>query len=282
MDKKTALLSICIPTFNRKEYLRSMLSNLSGQLLELDDPASVEIVVSDNASVDGTYEFLKELKEPAGIVINKNNTNLGPALNLHTVMKMSTGRYCWLMGDDDYIVPGALKKIVAIISKNPGVGLFYVNYSQKNDAKPIIRLKTDLMFKTGAEYIDYGLSNFNVAEWDPAKFTFYPSMIVDRKSWFSAGDNPCLVMPQAYIVHSFLPKVPVYMISETLFVQNTDNILRPSYRYYWAKMYWFMGGVYGHRFKFSMIILHTYLGDFKYRSMNALKRWVARKPEQSA
>ena len=51
MEDKQPLLSICIPTYNRAEYLVGALENI------ISDPAfdeRVEIVISDNASTDDT------------------------------------------------------------------------------------------------------------------------------------------------------------------------------------------------------------------------------------
>ena len=255
------LLSICIPTFNRAEYLRSSLANILSQAAELENPAQVEVVVSDNASDDGTGEVLKEFKR-AGLVTGRNSANLGHIANLHKVIKMASGAYCWLMGDDDHIVPGALKKIVKIIAANPGAGFFYVNYSKDIDPSPVIKLPGDLKFGTGGEYVDYGLARFSIAEWDPAKFTFFGSMIVDRKKWLSAGEYGSLA-PQAYIVHSYLPSAPVYLISEPLLVQNTGRAAGGNFLYLWLKIYWFMGRAYGRRAGFAKIIARICLVELK-------------------
>ena len=269
------LLSICLPTFDRKELLKKTLLNLLEQRAGLADPAAVEIAVSDNASPDGTYRMLEELKAQNAILINKNPRNLGPALNLDAAIKMASGKYCWLMGDDDFIFPGALKKIVTTVSEHPDVAFFYVNYSQPGRAEPMVRLKKDLLFRTGTEYVDYGLAHFDINEWDSAKLTFYPNMIVDRRRWFAAGASSCPYTPQAHIVHSFLAEVPVYLIAEPLLEQNPDVSRSRSFLYYWIRLYWFMGRMYGRRFRFSLIILRLCLGHFKYRLVKGLKKLFA-------
>ena len=255
------LLSICIPTFNRAPYLRKSLANILSQVSELDDPPQVEVVVADNASDDGTGEVLREFRR-AGLVTERNAENIGGAANLYKAIRMASGDYCWLMGDDDQIVPGAIKKIVKIIAGHPGTGLFYVNYSKDIDPAPVIRLPNDLKFETGVQYVDYGLARFNISEWDPAKFTFFGSMIVDRKKWNSLSETGTLA-PQAYMVHSYLPSAPVYLISAPLLVQNTGRAQRGNFLFLWLKIYWFMGRMYGRRLGFSKIIARICLAELK-------------------
>ena len=59
MAPQSPLLSVCIPTYNRKAYLSQALdalsSHLSATMREL-----VEIVISDNASSDGTEDLVDE------------------------------------------------------------------------------------------------------------------------------------------------------------------------------------------------------------------------------
>ena len=269
------LLSICIPTFNRAGYLKKLLANLLSQAAELDDPSQVEVVVSDNASDDATAGVLKEF-EREGLVAETNAENIGGAANLYKAIRMASGEYCWLMGDDDHIVPGALRKLIKIIAENRGAGLFYVNYSKDTAPEPVITLPGDLKFATGVEYVDYGLAHFSISEWDPAKFTFFGSMIVDRKKWNSLSETGTLA-PQAYMVHSYLPSAPVYLIAEPLLVQNTGRAQRGNFLFLWLKIYWFMGRMYGRRFGFSKIIARICLAELKTVAARLLRPGAAAK-----
>ena len=50
-------LSICIPTYNRKRNLSELLDVLA----EIRGMADIEVIVSDNASTDGTKEYMEDL-----------------------------------------------------------------------------------------------------------------------------------------------------------------------------------------------------------------------------
>ena len=52
-------LSICIPTYNRKGNLSELLDALAEMIGEARD---IEVIISDNASTDGTKEYMKNLE----------------------------------------------------------------------------------------------------------------------------------------------------------------------------------------------------------------------------
>lgn len=268
------LLSICIPTCNRHEYLKRTLSAVVSQTAALADPGLVEIVVSDNASADATPEVIKSFSGP-GLVANRNPDNIGGSRNLNKVIELAHGRHCWLMGDDDEIHPGAVKKVVEAVCAHPDAGLFFLNYLRKADKGPIIRLAHDMYFKTAGEYIDYGLSHFDINEWDPAKFTFYTSLIIDREKWLSTPENTHPVINHAFKIHAFLPGLPVCLIAEPLLTLN-DAPLKieegpKSLVGYWGEIYWYMGRQYGRRLGFLRVILRAYLANMKYKTLRRLR-----------
>lgn len=115
------LLSFCIPTYNRCDYLKKNISIIIAQIRENKLENDVEIFVSDNDSPDNTQKVCEEIivKNPdIHIGYKRNETNIGPDRNYIQVMKMATGMYSILYGDDDFLEPGALARVVEIISKN--------------------------------------------------------------------------------------------------------------------------------------------------------------------
>lgn len=112
------ILSICIPTYNRADYLRDALLSIFVQLTpELSH--MVEVVVADNASADHTEEVAKEFTGKIDrFVYVKNPDNVGFDGNINIVVRASSGRYCWYLGDDDAIVNGALAHMVEVCQED--------------------------------------------------------------------------------------------------------------------------------------------------------------------
>lgn len=106
-------LSICIPTFNHVDWLKGCLEACFAQI----DGLPVEVVVSDNASDDGTREYLESLRHPA-LVVHRNEKNI-VLENFCKVVEVSHGDYCWLMGDDDIPEPGAIQKVLDALAGSP-------------------------------------------------------------------------------------------------------------------------------------------------------------------
>jgi len=111
------ILSICIPTYNRAEFLSEAIESVLNQLTE---DIKVEICISDNASTDNTEELVKKYqeKEICNIIYHKNHENIGADRNFLKVVEIANGEYCWYLGSDDKISPSSINKILNEISNN--------------------------------------------------------------------------------------------------------------------------------------------------------------------
>src|SRR5258708_36491767 len=93
-------ISICIPQYNRIEYLLRSLS-----IIEKQTYSDIEISISDDCSTDDTVERITELaksyKYP--IVFDKNEKNLGNDRNYRKCIEMANGDYAFVIGNDDSI-----------------------------------------------------------------------------------------------------------------------------------------------------------------------------------
>lgn len=122
-------LSICIPTFNRAELLASALGSLAPQVGELG--GEVELVVSDNCSADHTREVVERARRQCpALRYHRNEENVGGVRNvLGLVRNLAVGEFCWLMGDDELVRDGGVRKVLQAIKGHPDLDYFYVNYS---------------------------------------------------------------------------------------------------------------------------------------------------------
>ena len=89
------ILSIVIPTFNRIDSLQQTLKSLSF----LSKKDEIEILVVDNNSNDGTWEWLSSDHEKTGITIKRNPFNLGIEGNIIHSLCTAQGEYIWLLSD---------------------------------------------------------------------------------------------------------------------------------------------------------------------------------------
>ena len=109
------ILSICIATFRRADFIAASLDSIVGQL---DD--RVELVVLDGASPDATESivFVYASRHPQ-LRYRREPCNSGVDADYDKAVELATGRYCWLMTDDDIVLPGAVARILEALAKAP-------------------------------------------------------------------------------------------------------------------------------------------------------------------
>lgn len=112
------LLTIAIPTYNRARFLAESLAVLGPQIQQLaqQHPGEVELLISDNASVDATANLL-DATEQDGLPLRRllQPENIGSDRNFVACFRAARGRYFWLCGDDDILRPGAVAAVLDAI-----------------------------------------------------------------------------------------------------------------------------------------------------------------------
>ncbi len=125
-----AKLSICIPTYNRANFLDYLL----GQFSDWDFGFSVEIVISDNGSTDTTQDVVAAHKA-RGLPITyfRRSENKGSMANYFTVLSRAGGEFLLYLADDDLIVPEAIRDTVRFLSNNPDIQAAYAPWQLFDD-----------------------------------------------------------------------------------------------------------------------------------------------------
>lgn len=122
-------LAICIPTHHgRMNALKELLESIACQSDTLDR-SEVEICISDNASLDGTTELVREFQSrlPLSLKYFRFERDMRGVRNFVNVVDMANAEYCWLVGSDDMIPPDGVKNVLAALAKLPGVSAITFN-----------------------------------------------------------------------------------------------------------------------------------------------------------
>ena len=114
-------LSLIIPTFNRAGMLAEALDSALAQTYP-----HLEIIVSDNASTDGTAELMARYQDPR-LRYHRNPTNLGMVGNWRQALRdLATGDFFLLLSDDDCLLePDYLARAARLIQDHPDVVVVY-------------------------------------------------------------------------------------------------------------------------------------------------------------
>jgi len=128
MQKQTGReydLLIYIPTYNRAEKLRNSLQIIAGQISGLE--SRVRIFVSNNGSTDSTKKILENLNVNWLDYIS-HASNRGMFLNIISAYDLPIiAKFVWIIGDDDYLLPDAIKDLLQQIEEYPNVDLIFCN-----------------------------------------------------------------------------------------------------------------------------------------------------------
>jgi hypothetical protein len=108
-------LAIIVVSHNSCAELPALLASLGGSAA-VDDP---NIVVVDNASVDGTPAYLRA--EWPGIRLIETGANRGFAVANNVGIRATTSEFVLLLNPDTVVAPGALTHLIAILDSRPDV-----------------------------------------------------------------------------------------------------------------------------------------------------------------
>ena len=113
--KKTYVASIIIPVFNKVELTQQCLTHLA----EVTQGVEYEVIVVDNASTDGTREFLATLGGDVQIIHNQENVGFAKACNQGA--RAAHGQYLVFLNNDTIPLQGWLAALVDEVDAHPDV-----------------------------------------------------------------------------------------------------------------------------------------------------------------
>lgn len=109
--KKKSDLSICIVNYNTRELLQNCLRSILKNKGEL----SLELLLSDNHSTDGSIAMVTKFFSQVKIIGNRENLFFHRALN--KLLRIANGRYFLILNSDTIIHPHTLPKLVSFMDK---------------------------------------------------------------------------------------------------------------------------------------------------------------------
>jgi len=118
--KKMKRVSIIITNYNRVEMVGRAIRSCVDQLTPHRD---VEVIVVDDASDDGSAEYLEKYGDSISLVLHQQNMGVAHASNSGLVE--ATGEYIMRVDSDDYLNTFAVSTMAAILDENPGIAYVY-------------------------------------------------------------------------------------------------------------------------------------------------------------
>jgi abequosyltransferase len=135
------MLTIYIPSFNRKECLNQLLKILFNEIDSLRGyDQFVKIHVSDNCSTDGT-RLLLESHQKSYFTFSIFDENVGADENIRNSLNLCTTKFLWILGDDDFPMPGVINFVInTLILSDPKLLYLPAVWSRKPEITKDMRL----------------------------------------------------------------------------------------------------------------------------------------------
>jgi glycosyltransferase involved in cell wall biosynthesis len=114
-------ITVGLPVYNREKYIGKSLDSLLGQTF-----TDFELVISDNASTDGTGAICREYAErDPRIRYHRSPENVGANRNFNRVFELARGKYLKWCTSDDFWAAEMLEKTYPVMEGDPSIVLCY-------------------------------------------------------------------------------------------------------------------------------------------------------------
>jgi GT2 family glycosyltransferase len=219
MNRKNRIAAVVV-TYNRKELLRECLGALLGQTQKV-----IDILLVDNASTDGTYEYVEDIiTQNENIIYMNTGSNIGGAGGFNYGLKEAYNRgydYMWIMDDDTIPNADALEKLLNADRELKGHYGFLASCVLWTDGSYCVMNKP--LADQDNVVLDYENLNKGLMRVSKATFVslFFKRRVIERmglplKEYFIWGDD------QEYTLR-ISKKYPCYFVSDSRVVHKMKN-----------------------------------------------------------
>ena len=117
MSPAEPLVSVGLPVRNGERHLGDAVRSVLGQ-----DHGRLELVISDNASSDGTEEICRQFaRSDPRVRYHRQAQDIGLVPNFNAVLRLARGTYFKWMGDDDRLTPTYVSRCVDVLDDDPAL-----------------------------------------------------------------------------------------------------------------------------------------------------------------
>jgi N-acetylglucosaminyl-diphospho-decaprenol L-rhamnosyltransferase len=201
-------LTIIIVNHNTADMLVSCLHSIRSQ-----SGPNPEVILVDNASRDNSLEVTKDFLPWLNVIANKRNLGFARANN--QALKISKGKYIYLLNPDTELKKGAFDAIIEFMESNPQVGLAGTQIlnpdgspqssvekrypGQRHSRGELSGLKGDIAWVSGASMIVRGSVMREIMGFDERFFVYGEDLdlcLAVRNAGWTIG-----YIPDALVVH---------------------------------------------------------------------------------
>jgi glycosyltransferase involved in cell wall biosynthesis len=112
-ERNRPVIGVVIPTYSRVEFLKEAIASILEQSY-----GEVRVLVMDDASPDGTAEYLATIKDPRfRFMVNGRNLGLAGSINRGIALLPEEANWCTVLCDDDSLDRDYFQTVLAAIDR---------------------------------------------------------------------------------------------------------------------------------------------------------------------
>ncbi|AFY59736.1 glycosyltransferase [Synechococcus sp. PCC 6312] len=174
-------LSICIPAYNRPDWLRRNLDSIISK--NQDYSNQLEIIITDDSTTLACQDIVDSVLDcwPGRWRYIKNPVRFGMVKNWNYSLELATGDYVLILHDDDYLLDYGLLKILKTIQTHPEYALILFGVHLVTDQEKLIRVQAPRRYHyLCPQQAIYQLLN-------QSSFVRFPGLVIKRELFQDYG-----------------------------------------------------------------------------------------------
>lgn len=238
MERVESVIAIIV-SYNRKVLLKEAIDHLLKQSYK-----DFDILVVDNASTDGTKEYIREYIQNSDIIYHNTGTNLGGAGGFSTGIRIGVEKkykYLWIMDDDTLTETNTLKALMEakdLLQKPFGFLCSDVRWTDGSACNMNIPNIEENWYED-TSLLEKGLLRVKQCSFVSCFFSvdIVRELGLPIKEFFIWGDDaeytkrismkyPCYFVSNSRVVHKMASNIPTDIIAE-----SPDRLFRYNYSY---------------------------------------------------
>lgn len=158
------LVTVITPAYNRASFLDETIQSVLSQ-----DYPRLEYIILDDGSSDNTQEILDKYRDKVRI---ESHANMGETRTVNKGFTLATGQIIGVVNSDDPLLPGAIRKIVDVMLKQPEILVAYPDWNMVDEKGVVVQnIQT------------YQYNYFDMLRWHhcmPGPGTFFRREVVEK------------------------------------------------------------------------------------------------------
>ncbi|MDD3462293.1 MAG: glycosyltransferase family 2 protein [Sulfurospirillaceae bacterium] len=223
------LLTLGLPVYNGEKCIANTIESIVLALQKVSKPDLIEILVSDNSSLDSTRDVVNHfIFNGVKIQYFCNEKNIGYDGNIDAIVKKANGKYVWFLGCGEKVKEDALQRLIEKLMNDADYTNILLDFDIYDERKD--KITDERIYTFNDDIVLEGKNNFLHNKYGPA----VSSNIINKNLWNEVSHEQFVVDGWCHI-ERILSMIALKDDSKTLILPNPYFILFREKNGWWTK-----------------------------------------------